>query len=605
MSEQDYTFIVRPWKDKYRSFYKSRLKTIWTELKGFPPLKAFDDFDDVGSDTLYDAIRAKIFGAAFVVVDISLGLPNVYWEYGYALALSKPVLLLRKDEHTYKRNLKRIVEAAKVYRSQDLDSIIDRFFSIPSDVGGVIYQTYDDKKFKSTDAVLLEDLLKKTNAALKQAYDRPQLSELREFQFRKYLEFDAQNRNTPVVLYFYYCDHESSPKTWDWLNKCLDSAKLKPDHIVFHFEKEPIHDEVFHKFVTQHPDAAITPLRYNWKFILIQDSSAYFSDGLRYFLSKGGSFRDSIAKLRLLLLDSRVSLECSQMLKHMIRIQNQLGFEDVQLLEKDGFSFDSSSKLWITGPDELLDYVSSKEDARNLCNQLQNHISDHFQRFAAEYLNQAKYVAAFWPLNPESMDLALRAGSAIREWIDVLNKWALNALSNGEQRPTDRFFVIPRNEGLLDINGYRLRRKNYKTKIIKFFKDGFRIQKCSYRERVFVIFDLDPVMKSIFGRDSQILRQNAILFSREAYTEEKFRGVLQFEEPIELKKAERKVLNFRYWKIPENYGHLRSERLTDLLREMKAIKKALDDGRKVHLRECQAIIGIKDFLRDVCKEPLD
>lgn len=596
---EDYTFVVRPYLDEFEVFYKNQLKSVWEYNLRFPPLKDYKDIPRMG--TLHEGIPSRIFDAAYVIVDISLGLPNVYWEYAYALALGKPILLFRKNKNYYEEN-KRMLQAILPPNAHEyIDSIIERYFKIPSDVSGVLYESYDDEFLCGRKMDNVKNLIRKAEAAFDQAYERPtQICWLRPFQFEKYLE--RRNEKEEITLYYHYDDHKNSPRI---LRMLLEKIKGEINHILFYFTVNPISYDLFRKVITDHPDVGITPLKCNWKFILIENNFGYFSpEGEKFLFAKNSLLRESIRDLRSQLLDSKVSVESIEMLKHMIKMQRQIGLEDVVTLKNHGFAFDEHSKLWIVGPNEVLKYVSNEKDAIRLCGKLQNQISIHFAKFATDYLKDTNYIIAFWPLNEESVKLAIEDGSPIRKWVEELNRWVEEPEkkgTKGNKRLIDRFFVIPREKGELVGDSYRLKDDDYKQLVIKFFKTGFNIDNCTYRENLYIVFDLDEVVRAIFSKnESKILRQNAILFSKDTPTAKEFRGVLQFETPIFLDRVSSKILNFRYWKLPKDFSLL-NEEIADLVREIIEIKEAKSERRKVLWHNCLAIISVDQFLKDLCE----
>jgi len=142
-NNDDYTFVIRPWGPEFEDFYDG-LKKVWKEKWKFPEML---DSEDLMAcyPTLYDAIPDQISHAAYVVADISLGLPNVYWEYGYALALGKPVLLFYKDKSELKKRLQEFVGGTlPACDGSYVNKIIARHFTIASDIAGVINYDYTD-----------------------------------------------------------------------------------------------------------------------------------------------------------------------------------------------------------------------------------------------------------------------------------------------------------------------------------------------------------------------------------------------------------------------------------------------------------------------------
>lgn len=600
---EDYTFVIRPWAPAFKKFYNT-LKPVWRNLN-FPKLV---DFDEVPKGpTLYDGIRARIHGASYVITDISLGLANIYWEYAYALALGKPILLCRTEggkligeSRALFSKLEDVLRKSfEANASELITGIIGRHFNIASDVAGTLYHSYQPNDFKGTrKRAKIISLKRKADEAFVEAYKRQQISVLTPSQLEKYLEIEAEGKTNHLLLY-YRCDrHDNTLQIANIpLGRILE-AKAQIDRLVFHFDEEPINEKLFRNLIASYDEIGVTHLKYNWKFVIVGKDYGFFSpNGKDVIFCRHRSLQDSIGKIRSDLSESVVSVESVEMLKQMVKMQEQIGLKDVRSLQDNGFVFDDYSELWVVGPTDILNYISNTNDANSLCGVLQDQISDHFAQFAMDYLNEANYILAFWPLTEEGINLAFGNKPPIEWWIKKLNSWARNKEKQGNNHSIDRFFVIPRSHCELMGNQYSLKDNGYRKLLKDFFAEGFKIDNCTYRKNVFVIFDVPQVAKSIFDRESAILKQNAILFSRDKYRAEKYRGVLQFEEPIELERVGSRILNFRYWKLPKDIDS-RNGRIHRLLIEIRKIKKALVRVPKALRTDCPAIIRVDQFLKD-------
>jgi hypothetical protein len=89
-----YCFAIVGFNDRYQFF--KRVQEIVSETTGCE-CKRGDELLGPGAD-LRAKIHAAIEGAAFVIADLSTTSANVYYEVGYAVARSKPIILIaRKD----------------------------------------------------------------------------------------------------------------------------------------------------------------------------------------------------------------------------------------------------------------------------------------------------------------------------------------------------------------------------------------------------------------------------------------------------------------------------------------------------------------------------
>lgn len=102
-----YCFVIMTFNDGYTFFEK--IVKIVTEVTGFECIRA-DDLKNSGDD-LRRKIHNAIDNAVFVITDLSGAKPNIYYEFGYAAARGKPVLLIAKegeDIHTDLQGLEMI-----------------------------------------------------------------------------------------------------------------------------------------------------------------------------------------------------------------------------------------------------------------------------------------------------------------------------------------------------------------------------------------------------------------------------------------------------------------------------------------------------------------
>ena len=379
------------------------------------------------------------------------------------------------------------------------------------------------------------------------------------------------------------------------------------DHLIFNFQgqSKQVFDALW-LLINEYADVRVTPLRLDCKYILTNGTVAFVSpDGHVVYFSRGGT--NAIQALNDHLSGSGVVVGCRKMLAHAVKMESQLGQRDVVDLNKEGFTFDSCSRLWITHPKEMLRHISSPKDAKDLCEDLHKKVTDKFERFADLYLRQTFYIMAFWPLDEESVAWANAPDSSVRKWIKLLNRWVKNKKNDGIKRPIDRVFVVPEKWACFSEGGYELKDNtgDYKKMLINFFKDIFQIDRCEYRGNVKVIFNMKAVRNALFETNtSNLLRengQNAILFSKKRFEKlNNFVGVLQFEDTYELPKvSEHKVMNLRYLTLnPARFGQ--SNTSDQFVEELKAIRKELGKPRKQIIEgvERPIMINVNDFLRD-------
>jgi|MudIll2142460700_1097286.scaffolds.fasta_scaffold10388_2 hypothetical protein len=88
-----YCFVVMSYQEGFP--YYEKLHKIVTEITGFECIRA-DDLPAAGSD-LRGKIHSAIDNAVFVLGDLSIPRPNIYYEVGYAVARGKSVLLIAKE----------------------------------------------------------------------------------------------------------------------------------------------------------------------------------------------------------------------------------------------------------------------------------------------------------------------------------------------------------------------------------------------------------------------------------------------------------------------------------------------------------------------------
>jgi len=93
-SGRGYCFVIMDFKGHYQFF--KQLQVIVSETTGCECKRADELLDPAGD--LRPKIHAAIEGAAFVLAELSTLSPNVFYEVGYAIARSKPTILMVRDD---------------------------------------------------------------------------------------------------------------------------------------------------------------------------------------------------------------------------------------------------------------------------------------------------------------------------------------------------------------------------------------------------------------------------------------------------------------------------------------------------------------------------
>lgn len=90
-----FCFVAQPFDHgKFDQRYQDVIKPVIESLG----LLAYRVDEDFGVEIPINTIESKISTASIVVAEITTNNPNVWFELGYALALSKPTILLCSDE---------------------------------------------------------------------------------------------------------------------------------------------------------------------------------------------------------------------------------------------------------------------------------------------------------------------------------------------------------------------------------------------------------------------------------------------------------------------------------------------------------------------------
>lgn len=587
----DFTFLVIPWRGGYKKLYDAFNKK-WTRW-GYPRIMHF------GKSPKYpylgEGIKSRIQESSYVTVDITLGLPNVYWEYGYALACGKPVLVLRRNLGAEANEL--LERVRKLGLDQDqrkyLTELVKRHYEIAADIKGIQFGPTPG----ATSSKAPSGLRKQAKKCLDDSYGNPsQVSLLAKWQFTQYLE-RSRAEEDGSILYFRYRDHEQSPKQ---LSALLTQMGRRAKHLVLHFDKEPMEEcsSYFLNILDTHSDVGVTPLRYSWHYLLLFDGHGYFSpDGKNVLFVRHPQFVKKIGHLSKRLRETAVCVESFRMIVHCAKTQERVAIRDVRQLNKDGFTFDDESLLWTMGPRQLLSYVTEQEHALKLGEELKDKGTTYFAWFAKEFLwKYTKYVVAFWPLDEPSMQLARDLDTPTSSWVTELNSWAKWAKKKGLSRPVDRFFVVPRDKAEIANGRYRIA-DDYRKRVLEFFREGFRLGECAYPTNLYVVFNLE----SVYGPELQeLLCRNTVFFSRDRAGKQRRRGVLQYEKPEEGGKVP--VLNLRYRRIPKDYSLLDESTQAALSSIQQVLQDRAARTKVYGSDDIPKVLTIRQFLKSVCKK---
>lgn len=557
VKNEDYAFLVKPWSKSARRYYTT---TFGSAFKGESklPLKPFEDVYNKPSHVIYNSLQKVIEDSSFVVVDVTLGLPNVYWEYGYALAMGKPILLVRRRREDA-QSLSKLDEFISNMPASNkegqqcktlLKDIAARYYGIPSDTQGVLYNDAPEK-FTETSK---RSIGKVITQAFEQAYNRGQTCSVSRTQFQKYL--DCGDRKEPFL---FYCSIDLNNRhVQDCISHLLEEVSLigeKDVYLVLNFrgDKEFNYDQ-FKNVIMKCRSVRVTPRELSSDMVLLGEGVAYFfDDGQPIRFIRFGQDKHFTKRLCDSLLRSGIVVGCVRMLERAAEIQSSLGLKHVDMLNDDGFAFESFSGLSFADPQHVLTHVTVAKQCDALFDKLRSNDLKAFNAFTDLTLKDTQYVMAFWPLTDDSLKLAEKKD--VNEWLKRLDKWAQKRLSH-IGTPIHRFFVIPESE----FRGGHFVNTRYLQKVIDFFNSKFRLEKCSYKRNVFIVFDTPDVRTRLFGRDDPklILRQNAILFSNRRFSfrdieRNVFNAIFQFESipPVEhtINGKKRSLLTLRYLKF--------------------------------------------------------
>ena len=95
--DKHFCFVIQPFDNgKFDRRYREIIKPA-IESCGLSPYRVDEDYK---IDVPVSAIQSGILNASVVIAEISTDSPNVWFEIGYAFALSKQVILLCSDERT-------------------------------------------------------------------------------------------------------------------------------------------------------------------------------------------------------------------------------------------------------------------------------------------------------------------------------------------------------------------------------------------------------------------------------------------------------------------------------------------------------------------------
>lgn len=605
--DDEYLFLIRPWKKDYEEFYK-QLVSFWnnnTIKVGYPKI---EDADSLHIQYLNTDLKKAIEDSSLVLIDISLGLPNVFWEFGIAIAAGKPVILLRKSKTDEKSSLKRVIKAAYdvLNRKSDkktlenIDKIVERTFEIPADIAGVVYNNYEIDKVEDT----INKIINKYESAFKHACEMYQVNFIRPLQFQNYFE---QNKQQDRIVYFRY-DNTRDVKLIEKLTSFLDriSTNLNLENNFKYFilsikEENGIDDfhidqSLIKSLIKNHQNIAITNQEIENKILIQLNDKAYFTfseNNIVYNCSEDNiSF---LINLKTEFAKSFIRLESSYIFNHAYKLMNSYGKEDISEIHKSGFKFDSYSKLWIESPEVIIKQIKPYGCKTNIIKELQKKITEDFNNFAIQYIDdEIKYILAIWPLDEAGLELA---DTNVKNWIEKLNNWYESGKGT-----IDRFFIIPYRAGQIIVKNkdWHFEDSQFKERFITFFKRDFELDKCKYPDRLFIIIKNSDILTRIFPHSRDIINQNAILFSKSNRKDDLFRGILQCQEkiilPYNLEDTGSFLLNFVFWKLSNN-NYDTNSKVSRYLDQITALKNLVSNDAKIdHLVNAPQYIKVKDFI---------
>jgi len=102
-SEKDNAFAIMPMRPNFEAFYQWSLKPFLLEGCKIKNIQIADEVRDIGY-IICEKICRKIQESDLVLVEISLPNPNVFYEFGLACGINRPVVLMKNKNDSYNTN---------------------------------------------------------------------------------------------------------------------------------------------------------------------------------------------------------------------------------------------------------------------------------------------------------------------------------------------------------------------------------------------------------------------------------------------------------------------------------------------------------------------
>jgi hypothetical protein len=555
----DITFLVSPYKKT--EVLKNKFNPFLNKLD----LPLLEEIEYLSSDgeILFAELLRNIQSSALVIVDVSLGLTNVYFEYGLARGLNKPIVLLFEKEGQ-ESHITRILEKFKESGINDeiidIPSVIKRYFSLGNDLGGVIYTSFGEK-----DEAKLEN---KITSAIKNAFSRSfkienQISELCVTQFIEYLKLVKTQRE-----FLFYLNFENNETEILKFYEVVQN-NIKIDHADFyiHFNSIPLKSNPFTSFI----DGNIDRLFFT-NFIFKYDIVVFFNDC--FFAIKGEKIIferpknvEEINNALIGLKRKSIKVGSQSILKHLIEIKDVLSTKDFEYFNKNGFSFqyENNSRLCLKNDCYLRSKIDDKQVALSIKDKTEKIINRKFLHFSRKILENINTIIAIWPLSEQGINLFFEP--SVQEWVKEIENWAENTTHFIFRVFTLEEYKI-NSEGERDTGMFRIKdgkiilntsfSKNIDT-ILNTFRDS------NYSENIHIFFHTEDTHDHFFeGTDGvSIFEKNAILFAsdfKEEIITEVSNGVfvlkspqsgyIQIEEYLNIDSTNIAINNYRYYIIP-------------------------------------------------------
>jgi hypothetical protein len=609
--QNDYIFLVRPFEKEYNLFYE-KLISHWNNNINDDYLK-IEDAESLNVQNLYIGLREAIEESSIVIIDISLGLANVFWEYGIAVAAGKPLILLRNSKNNEKLSLESVINDLnnKEIEKKTKDKykkLIGRNFDIPADIKGLVYNSYDIDKVE-----VCEQIIKKIyNSVFDHACEFPQINFVTKVQFLKYLKLKRQRGGIVYYRYDEIRDVDLIKDLIQLLDIISDGNNFQNDFSFFILnikEDFPVDRNLVSDLITLHQNIVITNLELESKILIQLNKKAFFSFNKHHIIYSNNE--DNILflnNLKTVFSKTSIRLESLRIFDHAYGLMNNYGRENISEINDKGFKFDSYSATWIESPEMIIKKIKPYGCKTNIIKVLQEKITEKFDDFATQYIDDVKYILAIWPLDQAGLELV---DNNVKKWIINLNGWYKPELNT-----LDRFFIIPYNKDKIGVNReekiWYFKDETYKKQLTNFFENEFEYKKCNYKDRLFVIIKHPTIIGHIFKGNSNIIGQNTILFSKEEKEVDNFRGILQCEDKIELKYINDEIivegannfeepssflLNFVYWKLSQNY-HDTNSKVQNYLNQIKVLKNLVstNDVKIDTLVKVPQYMKVEDFI---------